>query len=216
MMPSSAQNLYFHLGMNADDDGFCEHFSVMRMTDSKPDDLKILQAKEFVNVFDDRVLVILDWKENNHIQKDRYTPSKYLEVYKQEILNLSEKSYMKKLPLNECIQNVSKMDTQVRLGKDRLVYNNASSTKLAINKNSLINKLSLKQPVKGNLNQWQDEAANAKDVLKCPPEKISALFKCFKDNRHSARIALSDCKELGKNEVMYFFKVFSEINKKQI
>ena len=89
MMPQSSQNLYFHLGMNADDDGFCEHFSIMRMTDSKPDDLKILQAKKFVNVFDDRVLVIIDWKENNYLRADRYTPSKYLEIYKEEILRLS-------------------------------------------------------------------------------------------------------------------------------
>jgi len=89
MMPQSSQNLYFHLGMNADDDGFCEHFSLMRMTDSKPDDLKILQAKGFVNVFDDKVLVIIDWKENNYLRADRYTASKYLEVYKEELHRLS-------------------------------------------------------------------------------------------------------------------------------
>lgn len=76
--------------MNADDDGFCEHFAIMRMTDSKPDDLKVLQAKGFVNVFDDRVLVILDWKENNQIKNDRYTPSKYLEVYREELKLLSQ------------------------------------------------------------------------------------------------------------------------------
>ena len=75
--------------MNADDDGFCEHFAVMRMTDSKPDDLKILQAKGFVNVFDDRVLIILDWKENNYLRPDRYTPSKYLEIYKKDLKRLS-------------------------------------------------------------------------------------------------------------------------------
>ncbi len=89
MMPSSSQNLYFHIGMNADDDGFCEHFAVMRMTDSKPDDLKILQAKGFVNVFDDRVLIILDWKENNYLRPDRYTPSKYLDIYKKDLKRLS-------------------------------------------------------------------------------------------------------------------------------
>lgn len=108
MMPQSSQNLYFHLGMNADDDGFCEHFSIMRMTDSKPDDLKVLQAKGFVSVFDDKVLVITDWKENNYIQKDRYSPSKYLEIYKAELKALSSG-----------IQNVYKTDTQVRLGKVR-------------------------------------------------------------------------------------------------
>lgn len=115
MMPQSAQNLYFHLGMNADDDGFCEHFTIMRMTESKPDDLKILQAKKFVHIFDDRVLVVMDWKENNYIQKDRYTPSKYLEIYNNEIKSLSEGSCKK----NKCIQNVYTMDTQDRLGKVR-------------------------------------------------------------------------------------------------
>lgn len=109
MMPSSSQNLYFQLGMNADDDGFCEHFTIMRMVEAKPDDLKILQAKGFVKVFDDKVLVITDWKENNYLRNDRYTPSKYLEVYKQEMAQLShEKSG---------IPVVYHLDTQVRLGK---------------------------------------------------------------------------------------------------
>lgn len=110
MMPQSSQNLYFHLGMNADDDWFCEHFAIMRMTDSKPDDLKILQAKWFVNIFDDKVLVILQRKENNYIQKDRYTESKYLKIYKDELQKLW------------CIQDVYKMETQVRLGKDSIEY----------------------------------------------------------------------------------------------
>lgn len=109
MMSQSAQNLYFHLGMNADDDGFCEHFSIMRMTESKPDDLKVLQLKGFIHIFDDKVLVIMEWKENNYIQKDRYTPSKYLKLYENEIKILSEGSV-----------DVYKMDTQVRLGKVRL------------------------------------------------------------------------------------------------
>ena len=109
MMPQSAQNLYFHLGMNADDDGFCEHFTIMRMTESKPDDLKILQVKGFIRIFDDRVLIITDWKENNYIQKDRYSPSKYLEIYKNEVKQLSEGK-----------EDVYKVDTQVRLGKVRL------------------------------------------------------------------------------------------------
>lgn len=115
MMPQSSQNLYFHLGMNADDDGFCEHFTIMRMTDSKPDDLKILQAKKFINVFDDRVLVIIDWKENNLIRADRYTPSKYLEIYKEEIKGLSSGIPMVALG-------------KVRLGKDSIGENNTSTS----------------------------------------------------------------------------------------
>jgi len=121
MMPQSSQNLYFHLGMNADDDGFCEHFTIMRMTESKPDDLKILQAKNFINVFDDKVLVIIDWKENNYLRADRYTPSKYLEIYKNELVGLSVG-----------IPKVDKVATQdrigkVRLGKDRIKKNTITS-----------------------------------------------------------------------------------------
>jgi hypothetical protein len=112
MMPQSSQNLYFHLGMNADDDGFCEHFTIMRMTESKPDDLKILQAKNFIHVFDDRVLVITDWKENNYLRSDRYTPSKYLKIYKQDIKLLSENH-----GIPDGIPDVNKMDTQIRLDK---------------------------------------------------------------------------------------------------
>ncbi len=114
MMPQSSQNLYFHLGMNADDDGFCEHFGIMRMTESKPVDLQVLHSKGFVQVFDDKVLVIKDWKTNNFLRNDRYTPSKYLEIYNQEIKQLVEHNN------NEGIPVVYQRDTQVRLGKERI------------------------------------------------------------------------------------------------
>lgn len=116
MMPQSSQNLYFHLGMNADDDGFCEHFAIMRMTDSKPDDLKVLQAKGFVQVFDDKVLVIIDWKENNYLRSDRYTPSKYLEIYKEELKEIANPNQNVIFGIPEGYQR----DTQDRIGKDRL------------------------------------------------------------------------------------------------
>lgn len=116
MMPQSSQGLYFHLGMNADDDGFVEHFTIMRMTEAKPDDLKILQAKGFVSIFDDRVLVVLDWKEHNYLRSDRYKPSKYLEIYKQELAQISrEKSSM-----TLGIPDDNQMDTKDRLGEVRL------------------------------------------------------------------------------------------------
>ena len=120
MMPPTAQLLYIHFGMNADDDGFCEIFPIMRMTDSKPDDLSVLQVRKFVKIFDDKILIITNWKENNYIQKDRYTPSKYLQIYKNELKLISEKN---KGENNECIHPVYKMDTQDRIGKVRLENN---------------------------------------------------------------------------------------------
>jgi len=87
MMPHSSQLLYFHLGMHADDDGYCEHFMVMKMLGSSPDDLKILHAKDFICIFDDHVLLILNWRENNYIRKDRYVKSKYLEMHKKPLIS---------------------------------------------------------------------------------------------------------------------------------
>lgn len=90
-MPMSSRLLYYDLGMNADDDGFVEHFMVLRMTGATMQDLGVLELNGLIKVFDENVLWIKDWKENNYIQKDRYQPSKYLQMYNLDII---------------CIQNV--------------------------------------------------------------------------------------------------------------
>lgn len=129
MMPQSSQNLYFHLGMNADDDGYCEHFAIMRMTESKPDDLKVLQAKGFVRVFDDAVLVIIDWKENNYLRSDRYSPSKYLEIYKEELANISEKTNLDTVGIPDVNQRLPQDRLgKVRIGKDRVRIGKVNNT----------------------------------------------------------------------------------------
>lgn len=90
-MPVSSRLLYYDLGMNADDDGFVEHFMVLRMTGATQQDLGVLELNGLVKIFDENVLWIKDWKENNYIQKDRYQPSKYLQIYSLDTI---------------CIQNV--------------------------------------------------------------------------------------------------------------
>lgn len=72
-MPSSAQALYFHLGMRADDDGFVSSpRKIMKMTGGAGDDLKLLIAKGYIIPFESGVCVITDWKQNNLIKSDRY------------------------------------------------------------------------------------------------------------------------------------------------
>ena len=79
-MPDSSQNLYFQLGMNADDDGFIGNpKTVMRATGKKEDDYKLLVAKRFVIPFVSGVCVIKHWRINNQIRKDRYKETRYLE-----------------------------------------------------------------------------------------------------------------------------------------
>lgn len=78
-MPDSTQNLYFHLSMEADDDGFVDNWkSIMRMTGKKEDDLKLLIAKRFIIPFETGVIVIKHWRINNYLRKDRYHQTKYL------------------------------------------------------------------------------------------------------------------------------------------
>lgn len=79
-MPSSAQALYFHLGMRADDDGFVGNpKKILRIMGAGDDDLKILIAKRFVLVFETGVIVIKHWKLNNLVRKDWYKETIYLE-----------------------------------------------------------------------------------------------------------------------------------------
>lgn len=77
-MPDSSQNLYFHLSMNADDDGFVNNWkSIMRMTGHKDDDLKVLISKNYIIPFDSGVMVIKHWRINNYLRSDRYIPTKF-------------------------------------------------------------------------------------------------------------------------------------------
>lgn len=79
-MPDSAQLLYFHLGMRADDDGFVNQpKSIMRQCGAKDDDIRLLFAKKFVIPFESGVVVIKHWRIHNYIRKDTYTPTKYVD-----------------------------------------------------------------------------------------------------------------------------------------
>lgn len=115
-MPATTQNLYFHMLLDADDDGFINApKSIMRMIGAKDDDMKVLTAKQFVIPFESGVVVIKDWKIHNYIQNDRYKPSTLPE---RNLLNIQkDKTYTLK-------SDVSSMDTKciqtVSIGKDRL------------------------------------------------------------------------------------------------
>ena len=128
-MPASTQNLYFHMLLKADDDGFiASPKGILRIIGASDDDLKLLLAKQYLFRFESGVVVIKDWKIHNYIQSDRYKPSLHPErelltitANKEYTLTNSDVSNMD----TECIQNVS--IGKVRLGKVRLGKNNMSS-----------------------------------------------------------------------------------------
>lgn len=116
-MPLSTQALYFHLSMRADDDGFINNpKKIQRMVGCGDDDIKLLIAKNFLIPFESGVVVIKHWKIHNYIQKDRYKGT----LYQQEKSMLIENNSHEYTLDTKCIQDVSNMDTQVRLGKDSI------------------------------------------------------------------------------------------------
>lgn len=121
-MPSSAQSLYFHLGMRADDDGFVGNpRKILKITNSSEDDLKILFAKSFTLTFESGIIVIKHWRINNLIRKDWYKETAYLE--EKSLLNIKENgAYTLEEKENLVNENVTKLTRRlgkVRLGKDR-------------------------------------------------------------------------------------------------
>lgn len=88
-MPASSQNLYFHLSMRADDDGFvASPKRIMKLIGASEDDYKVLISKSFIIPFESGVCVITDWRINNYLRNDRYTETVYKE--EKEQLNLNE------------------------------------------------------------------------------------------------------------------------------
>lgn len=107
-MPSSTQALYFHLGMRADDDGFvASPKRTTAMCGCSADDLNLLAAKGFVKPFESGVLVIVDWKKNDLIRPDRYTPTQFQEEKAQLGIPAVNQSAYQRVP-------------QDRLGKARI------------------------------------------------------------------------------------------------
>ena len=121
-MGLTAQSFYFHLGMNADDDGFVGNpKSIKRMIGASEDDLKALVEKDYLIVFEDGVVVIKDWLVSNYVKKDRYTPTIYTDDMKligldknkryQFVSDLEpERNQVGTEMSPECIQNGDKME----------------------------------------------------------------------------------------------------------
>lgn len=110
-MPASTQNLYFHLSMRADDDGFvASPKRIIKLIGATEDDYKILIAKKFVIPFESGVCVITDWRINNYLRNDRYTETIYKE--ERDSLVLDEKGkYNLGIPSVDQVLSISNSNT---------------------------------------------------------------------------------------------------------
>ena len=87
-LSASAQALYLHLSMSADDDGFCNQVALcMFKAHASLSDLEALLKLRYVYQFESGVIVIKHWRMANALRKDRYTPT----VWQKEFAQLALK-----------------------------------------------------------------------------------------------------------------------------
>lgn len=121
-MPLSAQALYFHLNMRADDDGFVNNpKKIQRMIGANDDDLKVLITKRFVLAFESGIVVIKHWRMHNSLRKDRYHPSQYQDEVNQLILKENGAYTEQTKGLATTWQPLgNQLATETRIGKDSI------------------------------------------------------------------------------------------------
>ena len=120
-LSASAQALYLHLCMSADDDGFCNQISIsMFKAHASVGDLEALLEKRYLLQFDDGVIVIKHWRMANAIRKDRYTPTAFQEdLAKLQIKDNGSYTLVDTWLPDGC-QVVAERLPQDRLDKDRV------------------------------------------------------------------------------------------------
>lgn len=116
-MPPSAQALYFHLNMRADDDGFVGNpKKIMRTVGAAEDDLKLLIAKKFLIIFENGVIVIKHWRMHNTLSAYRYHETNY--VSEKDMLRLKRNGAYT-LGEGEEINDSNLIETSKRQTKDK-------------------------------------------------------------------------------------------------
>ena len=129
-MPLSAQALYFHLAMRADDDGFINNpKKIQRMIGGSDDDLRLLILKRFILTFESGVIVIKHWRIHNYIRSDRHKETLYRDEMSELVVD-ERNAYTEKdrlcLPsdIPSDYQVTYQRDAQDRLGKVSIDKNN--------------------------------------------------------------------------------------------
>ena len=201
-MPMSAQCLYFHLNMSADDDGFIGNAkTIRRMIGASEDDLKLLLSKEFLIPFQSGVVVVKDWRIHNYIRSDRYSETVYQDEKKSlQVLDNGRYEFNLENVIPNDIpddnQTGYQMDTQVRLGKDRVVKdkkdNSQKSAKRTYDVDSVYYQLAsfLFQEIqknnpearKPNFNVWADEIRKMIDLDGRKEEQVRNMITWSQSN----------------------------------
>lgn len=175
-MPLTSQALYFHLGMEADDDGFvASPKKVQRSIGCSEGDLQILASRGFIIPFESGIVVLVHWKQNNYIQADRYRKT----VHKEEAALLQNDNYVYRLDPT-CIHPVSNLDPQDSIGKDRVGKDSIELDKDNIDKDNIYVCSELSPVSKMDTEKTEPEKVETVEVEPVPSGyKIILLDKSF-------------------------------------
>lgn len=202
-MPNSTQALYFHLSMNADDDGFVNNWkSIMKTTGTKEDDLKILISKSYLIPFDSGIIVIKHWRINNYLRGDRYRPTQFQKEFNM-LENHENKAYQLKSDWSTTGIPMVNPD-KIRIDKNRIDKNREEENSIDNKKMSLTSEemsietdkissndsLAVASPTKAEnkkevfnnfLNIYNEECTNLPKCLKITEKRKVAINKCLKE-----------------------------------
>ena len=90
-LSGGTQLLYFHLCMNADDDGFVDNaITLLQQLPVKLEDLKTLIEKGYVIIMEDYLYVITHWRVHNNIDRKHYTGTSYIDYLRKLYLSESK------------------------------------------------------------------------------------------------------------------------------
>ena len=145
-LPATSQNLYFHLLMHADDDGFLGNpKTITRSIGAHQDDLKLLVEKGYLFVFEDGAIAIKDWFIHNYIPKDRYHETVYKEDKKK--LEVTETQQYRLVTRSPIVQDTKKEQDVNSLDTTCIQDDNNVYTEDKLSKDNNINKLSSSENV---------------------------------------------------------------------
>jgi hypothetical protein len=186
-MPISSQNLYFHLGMRADDEGFLgSPKKVLREVRGSTDDIKLLSVKNYIIIFQSGVIVLTHFNINNYIPNDRFKPTVYQDEKKQVKLkkitnNKKDRRQIYTLingkmhvPHTDCIQDVYESDTKCI--PSIVEYSKVEYSK--VKKNILSSKNSINLLVDDLFSLWNE--TSEQKIKKTTSSYRKAFEKCIK------------------------------------
>ena len=202
-MPATTQNLYFHLNMHADDDGFIGNPKrIGRMIGASDDDFKILIAKKFIIVFESGVIVIKHWRIHNTLSKMRYKETSYLDEKSQLLIKENnaysldegkplDDSRLVEMGKRQVRRTVDEQETN--LSKDKLSKDKLSKDKLSKDKPS--KKKSAKADLDGMINSFT-ENEELKEALKAFLDMRKSIKKPIQ-TEYAFKLALNRLKQLS-------------------